>query len=93
MKAVAIALMLLLSKPAFADELPVCDRTDASCLIRQSLTLKYQVNALTAENQMLKHENAELRENPSPSPKSVVFCIALGAAFFGSLYTASKVFH
>lgn len=92
MKIIALIVAgLLLARTSQADELPVCDRTDAPCLIRQSLTLKYRLDAALAENQMLQKQNLELKENPSPTLKMVVF-VGLGVALaFGSVYTASKV--
>lgn len=89
MRAIAFALVMLLARSAIADG--ACDRTDTSCLIRQSLTLKYRVDALEEENALLRHENAQLQSRSGPGPKVVIVCMILGAVFFGSFYTASKV--
>ena len=83
MKVVAFILVTLIGARALAADVPVCDATDTDCLIRQSLTLKYRVDALEKENNILRHNLDEEIRRADSGPKFFIFGILTGAVFVG----------
>lgn len=85
MKLVAVILLtsLLYGSAAHGADIPVCDAADTSCLIRQSLTLKYRVNSLEKENQILRRNLDEEIKRGDSGPKFFICGLLAGAVFVG----------
>jgi hypothetical protein len=94
MKVIAFTLATLLCARAAAGDVPRCDKTDAECLLRQSLQQTYDLEAARQSNQLLqKNLDEEIRRADS-GPKFFVCGLVAGAVFVGLAATlALKAIH
>lgn len=81
MKFIALALALLMARSAIAAS-PPCDAADADCLIRKSLELTYENEALRKERDIYQQRYEEEVENDH-SARWFLLGAGVGVVFFG----------